>query len=210
MAAGPAGLDARLALPDSAEAVVVFAHGGCGRHSLRSEAVAAGLHRAGLGTLLLDLLAEEEQVNRHNIFDIVLLARRLQAATHWIRREAGLPIGYVGDGTGGAAALQAAASDDGIRAVVSLGGQPELAGPAALARVRAPTLFVVGGLDTRGIGLCRLAADWMCCPCRISVVEDTTSDFAAPGALEAVVDLVRDWFTTDRTAATAATPTRRA
>ncbi|WP_238697549.1 hypothetical protein [Streptomyces sp. E2N166] len=101
--------------------------------------------------------------------------------------------------------MRAAGADDEIRAVVSLGGRPELAGPAALARVRAPSLFVVGALDFQGAGLSRLAADWMSCPHHVTVVPGAKGDLAGPGAAETVADLILDWFTTDRPGANAAT-----
>src|SRR5581483_9655945 len=101
------------------------------------------------GTLLLDLLSEDEEHDRHKVFDILMLARRLGAAAVWLRRETGLPVAYFGASTGAAAALEAAASDFDIRAVVSRGGRPDLATPAALARLRAPTLLIVRSLDTR-------------------------------------------------------------
>ncbi|MEU7058011.1 phosphoribosyltransferase family protein [Streptomyces sp. NPDC046197] len=193
--AGPVRLPARLTLPAAARAVVVSAHGGCGsRYSPSHQHVAATLQRAGLGTLVLDLLTDEEERNRHNVFDILLLARRLRAASRWLRREIDLPVSYFGAQTGAGAALQAAAEDD-VRAVVSRGGRPDLAGPAALARVRAPTLFIVGRLDTRVLSLNRLAADWMRCEHSIAVVPGATHLFTEPGALETVAQLARDWFT---------------
>ncbi|KOU58110.1 phosphoribosyl transferase [Streptomyces sp. MMG1533] len=188
-------LAARLVLPDTAQAVVAFAHGsGSGRHSPRNRYVATTLNRAGLGTLLLDLLTEDEEHDPHNVFDILLLARRLRAAADWLRRETALPVGYFGASTGAGAALEAAADDD-IRAVVSRGGRPDLADPAALARVRAPTLLIVGSRDTRVLSLNRLAADRMHCEHRLAVVPDATHLFPEPGALATVAELARDWFT---------------
>ena len=132
-------LTARFVRPAGATAVVVFAHGsGSSRHSPRNRYVAEVLNRAGFGTLLLDLLTEDEEHDRHNVFDIVLLAGRLRAATTWVRRETALPVCYFGASTGAAAALEAAAGDPDVRAVVSRGGRPDLATPAALAHVRAP------------------------------------------------------------------------
>ncbi|NEV85203.1 alpha/beta hydrolase [Streptomyces tendae] len=196
--AGRTHLTARLSLPAPTHVVLSIAHSaGDGRPGPWYEYTAPRLHRAGIGTLLLGLLPEEERSDRHKLFDVVLLARRLETATQWLRRETGLPVGYVGSEAGAPAALRAAADDE-IRAVVSLGGRPELAGPAALARVRAPTLFVVGGLDPRGAGLSRLAADWMNCRHHVTVVPGATGDLAGPGAAEAVADLIRDWFTTGR------------
>ena len=195
--AGRVRLAARFVLPEGAPAVVAFAHGsGSSRHSPRNRYVADVLGRAGLGTLLLDLLVEDEEHDRHNVFDIVLLARRLRTAAQWLRRESGLPVAYFGASTGAAAALEAAAEDPGIRAVVSRGGRPDLARPAALALVRAPTLLVVGSLDPRVLSLNRLAADWMRCEHRIAVVPGATHLFEEPGTLSAVADLARDWFAT--------------
>jgi putative phosphoribosyl transferase len=191
---------ARLTLPPTARAVVAFAHAGSsGRHDRRSQYVAGALHRAGLGTLLLDLLTEDEEHNQHNVFDITMLARRLHAASAWLRRETGVPVSYCATDTGAAAALEAAAADDDIRAVVCIGGRPDLAHPAALARVHAPTLFVVGALDTRLLGRNHVAADWMHCDHRVEVVPDATHLFSEPGALEAVAEMARHWFSTHLT-----------
>ncbi|MFL4902437.1 phosphoribosyltransferase family protein [Streptomyces sp. MMS24-I2-30] len=194
--AGPVRLAARFVLPDRAPAVVAFAHGsGSGRHSPRNRHVAAVLDRAGLGTLLLDLLTEDEEHDRHNVFDIILLAGRLRAASAWLRRETGLPVGYFGASTGAGAALEAAADDPEIGAVVSRGGRPDLASPAALSRVRAPTLLIVGGHDCRVLSLNRLAADWLRCEHRLAVVPGAGHLFAEPGTLAAAAVLARDWFT---------------
>ncbi|MFK4145361.1 phosphoribosyltransferase [Streptomyces sp. NPDC004065] len=194
---GAVPLAARLALPATARAVVAYAHGsGTCRHVPCHQYVAAVLHRAGLGTLLLDLLTEEEEHDPHNVFDIVLLARRLRAAAGWLRRETGLPVSHCGAGTAAAAAVEAAAEDEDVHALVCLAGRPDLAGPAALAREHAPALFVVGALDTRLLGLNRLAADWMRCEHRVAVVPGATGLFTDPGTLETVAGLARDWFVT--------------
>ncbi|MEU1473919.1 phosphoribosyltransferase family protein [Streptomyces sp. NPDC005760] len=194
--AGPVRLAARLTLPTTARAVVAFGQVGdmSGRRRPRHQYMAAALRRAGLGTLLLDLLAEEEERNRHNLFDIVLLARRLEAAARWVRRETALAVSYFAAGTGAGAALEAAADDE-ILAVVSGGGRPDLASPAALARVRAPTLLIVGALDTRVLGRNRLAADWMHCEHRVHVIPGATHLFTEQGASDAVSCLALDWFT---------------
>ena len=193
--AGRVALAGRLTLPTGARGVVAFApgDGGC-RHSPGHRYVAGALHRAGLGTLLLDLLTADEEHDRHNVFDILLLGRRLQAAACWLRRETALPVCYFGAGTGAAAALEAEAAG-GARAIVCRGGRPDLAGPTALARLKAPTLLVVGALDTRVLSLNRLAADWMGCEHRIAVVPGATHLFTEPGALDTVAELARDWFT---------------
>ncbi|WP_282703527.1 phosphoribosyltransferase family protein [Streptomyces sp. CC219B] len=194
---GHVRLAARLVLPEGAPAVVAFAHGsGSSRHSPRNRRVADVLNRAGLGTLLLDLLTEAEESDRANVFDIGLLARRLHTAALWLGRETGLPVAYFGASTGAAAALEAAAFPGAdIRAVVSRGGRPDLAAPAALSQVRAPTLLVVGSRDTQVLSLNRLAADRLRCPHRIAVVPGATHLFEEPGALTTVAELARDWFT---------------
>lgn len=147
----PSGLEGNLVLPREGMGLVLFAHGsGSGRHSPRNTWVAARLHEAGLGTLLFDLLTEDEGRDRARVFDIDLLARRLLMATEWISTHAGVvnrPIGYFGASTGAAAALVAAVSGTRwIGAVVSRGGRPDLAGPA-LRKVTSPTLLIVGGND---------------------------------------------------------------
>ncbi|MFJ5775553.1 phosphoribosyltransferase family protein [Streptomyces sp. NPDC093094] len=191
-----ARLAARFALPRDAPAVVAFAHGsGSSRHSPRNRYVAAELGRAGLGTLLLDLLTEDEEDDRGNVFDTVLLARRLRAAAGWLRRETGLPVSYFGASTGAAACLEAAADDDGILAIVSRGGRPDLASAPVLSRVRAPTLLVVGGSDTQVLSLNRLVAERLHCEHRLAVVPGATHLFTEPGALATVASLARDWFT---------------
>jgi len=189
-------LGAWLAVPDGATTAVAFAHGsGSSRHSPRNRYVADALHRAGLATLLLDLLTDGEAHDRHNVFDILLLARRLHAASVWLHAQTGLPVAYFGASTGAAAALEAAAlSGSGIRSVVSRGGRPDLATPAALTRLRAPTLLIVGGRDRQVLGLNRLAADRMHCEHRIAVVPGATHLFEEPGALGTVAELARDWF----------------
>ncbi|MFJ3519963.1 MULTISPECIES: phosphoribosyltransferase family protein [unclassified Streptomyces] len=184
-----------LALPEGAGAVVVFAHGsGSSRHSPRNRSVAADLNRAGLGTLLLDLLTPAEETDRANVFDIGTLAGRLAAATAWLRRRESLPVGWFGASTGAAAALWAAASDPGIGAVVSRGGRPDLAGPR-LAAVRAPTLLIVGGRDTTVLDLNRSALGELRCENRLEIVPGATHLFEEPGALDRVAVLARDWFT---------------
>lgn len=178
--------------------VVVFAHGsGSSRLSPRNNFVASALGESGLATLLFDLLTEDEAADRANVFDIGLLADRLVLAAEWVARQgavAGLPLGYFGASTGAAAALVAAAQDPaGCKAVVSRGGRPDLAG-AALARVEAPTLLIVGGDDPDVLELNRQAAQQLRCEHRLSVVPGATHLFEEPGTLEAVVDLARHWF----------------
>ncbi|MBL1292196.1 phosphoribosyltransferase [Streptomyces sp. For3] len=195
--AGGVPLAGDLVLPADAGAVVVFAHGsGSSRLSPRNRAVAGVLNRAGLGTLLFDLLTPGEEVYRANVFDIGLLAGRLADTTAWLRRQVPLPVGSFGASTGAAAALRAAAAtDSGVGAVVSRGGRPDLAG-ADLSGVRAPTLLVVGGADTTVIDLNRQAQAALHCENRLEIVPGATHLFEEPGALDRVAELARDWFTT--------------
>jgi putative phosphoribosyl transferase len=195
-------LDGDLSLPDGAQAVVSFAHGsGSSRFSPRNRYVAGVLQQAGLGTLLLDLLTpEEEQVDArtgHLRFDIGLLARRLVGATNWLGEQQEtrvLKVGYFGASTGGGAALVAAAErPEGIGAVVSRGGRPDLAGPA-LPRVTAPTLLIVGGLDAPVIALNKQAMQEMRAHTELAVVAGATHLFEEPGTLDEVARLARDWF----------------
>ncbi|WP_079404962.1 phosphoribosyltransferase [Streptomyces sp. 3211] len=193
--AGGLTLPGDLALPEGAGAVVVFAHGsGSSRHSPRNRSVAADLNRAGLGTLLLDLLTPAEGADRAHVFDIETLAARLADATAWVRGRVSLPVGWFGASTGAAAALWAAAQDPDVGAVVSRGGRPDLAGPR-LAAVRAPTLLIVGGRDTTVLDLNREAQSELRCENRLEVVPGATHLFDEPGALEEVARLARDWFT---------------
>ncbi|MGE0707518.1 MAG: dienelactone hydrolase family protein [Planctomycetota bacterium] len=199
---GDARLEGELALPEQALGVVVFAHGsGSSRFSPRNRLVASVLQEARLGTLLFDLLTEaEDRVDRRTAehrFDIPLLTRRLLGALEWVgvQREAhDLPLGLFGASTGAAAALIAAAdSPETVRAVVSRGGRPDLAGPA-LEEVRAPTLLIVGALDDYVIGVNRLAAARLPAPHRLSLVPGATHLFEEPGALEQVANLARAWL----------------
>ncbi|MDH6544178.1 phosphoribosyltransferase [Streptomyces sp. SPB4] len=197
--AGGVALAGDLTWPEGAGAVVLFAHGsGSSRHSPRNRSVAASLNRAGLGTLLFDLLTPAEETDRANVFDIETLGRRLADATRWLRHPPSgrsVPIGCFGASTGAAAALWAAGSADAdIGALVSRGGRPDLAGPR-LGAVRAPTLLIVGGLDTTVLGLNRRAQRELRCENRLDVVPGATHLFEEPGALEEVTVLARDWFT---------------
>jgi putative phosphoribosyl transferase len=197
--AGAVRLRGRLTVPEGAAGIVLFAHGsGSSRHSPRNQFVAEGLNRAGLGTLLFDLLTEDEEGDRANVFDTGLLARRLADATGWLRGRPdteGLAIGYFGASTGAAAALWAAAEPGThVAAVVSRGGRPDLAGPR-LAGVTAPSLLIVGGADPTVLDLNRQAQARLRCENRLSIVPGATHLFEEPGALEAVTDLARDWFT---------------
>lgn len=180
--------------------LVLFAHGsGSSRFSPRNGYVAEALYKAGLATLLFDLLTEDESLDRRNVFDVALLAGRLASATVWAATQPsmqGLPIGYFGASTGAAAALIAAAKlGPRIGAVVSRGGRPDLAA-GALAHVTAPTLLIVGGLDTDVLALNRQALKDMAGVGQLSVVRGATHLFEEPGALDAVVDLATHWFLT--------------
>ncbi|MET1034113.1 MAG: phosphoribosyltransferase [Arthrobacter sp.] len=203
---GDTALRGHLHLPDPAAAVVVFAHGsGSSRHSTRNRYVASVLNDAGLGTLLMDLLTPEEELHRTNVFDIGLLAARLEAATDWLRGRpdtASSRIGYFGASTGAGAALWAAAdsADEAgphaevpVAAVVSRGGRPDLAGPR-LAGVRSPTLLIVGGADHVVLELNREAQARLRCENDLAVVRGATHLFEEPGTLAEASMLARDWF----------------
>jgi len=202
--AGPPGIvlngDLRVAAPD--RGVVVFAHGsGSSRRSLRNRSVAQWLQHAGLATLLLDLLTEEEErrdaVTAEFRFDIALLAARVVSAVDWAGRfqqTATRPIGLFGASTGAAAALFAAAERPlAVRAVVSRGGRPDLAAPA-LGRVRAPTLLIVGERDERVIALNEEALTRLTAEKELAIVRGATHLFEEPGALDRVARLAADWF----------------
>lgn len=196
--AGEVELAGYMTIPEQAPGVVLFAHGsGSSRHSPRNRYVATVLNQAGLGTLLLDLLTPEEEADRANVFDVELLARRLAAVTGWLRAQpsAGQAVvGYFGASTGAAAALWAATEPDSrIAAIVSRGGRPDLAGPR-LAAVAAPTLLIVGGLDTLVLDLNRAAQARLRCENELAVVAGATHLFEEPGTLARAAELARDWF----------------
>jgi len=179
--------------------VVAFAHGsGSGRLSPRNRQVARALNEAGFATLLLDLLTPREELDRANVFDVALLARRLIAATHWLRRQpetAQLALGYFGASTGSAAALLAAAElRTGVCAVVSRGGRPDLA-QERLAEVVAPVLLIVGGADEAVRELNRQARRRLRCESELVIVPGATHLFEEPGALDSVARHAIDWFT---------------
>ncbi len=196
------GLDADIGVPTEAGGVVVFAHGsGSSRQSPRNRHVAAQLQRAGLGTVLVDLLTpEEEQVDRLTAelrFNIGLLGERLTTIVDWVEQHRDLsarPIGLFGASTGAAAALEtAAARPKAVRAVVSRGGRPDLAADA-LATVEAPTLLIVGGNDPQVLELNQQAQRRMHGKTQLRVVRDATHLFEEPGALDQVAELAREWF----------------
>ena len=191
-----------LEMPPAAQGLVVFAHGsGSSRKSPRNCFVAERLRDASVATLLMDLLTPEEEaldsVRGHLRFDIAFLAERLLVTTDWVRRESkagGLPLGYFGASTGAAAALLAAAALGGeIHAVVSRGGRPDLAG-AALARVVAPTLLIVGGADAQVLELNRAALERLRCEKELRIVPRASHLFPEPGALEEVARMAAAWF----------------
>lgn len=196
--AGPVQLGGTLSIPAITRGVVAFAHGsGSGRFSPRNQYVARTLQQAGMATLLFDLLTEDEAQNRSLVFDIPLLAQRLRAATNWLRADGtvgSLPFGYFGASTGAGAALLAAAEEGKqISAVVSRGGRPDLAN-GALPLVTAPTLMIVGGLDTQVIRLNESAYSLMRAPREIVIVPGATHLFEEPGALEDVARVATLWF----------------
>jgi len=199
---GRAMLSGSLTISNNLIALVLFAHGsGSSRHSPRNQFVARTLNRAGLGTLLFDLLTPEEEAldiyTREHRFNISLLAERLVHATKWATQQEqtrDLRIGYFGSSTGGGAALVAAAElPQEVGAVVSRGGRPDLAGEA-LSKVRAPTLLIVGGNDDVVIELNEMARDQMRCEVKLEMIPGATHLFEEPGALEKVAKLASDWF----------------
>jgi putative phosphoribosyl transferase len=196
-------LHGSLHVPENAKGTVLFAHGsGSGRHSPRNRHVASVLYDAGIGTLLFDLLTEEEEIvdeqTRHLRFDIALLAGRLSGATDWlVQKNGGASIGYFGASTGAAAALVAAARRKDIAAVVSRGGRPDLA-DQLLGQVRAPTLLIVGGDDEPVIGMNQEAFDKMALlkedEKRLAIVPGATHLFEEEGKLDEAAKLASQWF----------------
>jgi len=197
-------LQGDLSVPRGATGIAAFAHGsGSGRHSPRNRFVAEKLNEAGLATLLMDLLTEEEEriddVTAELRFDIGLLARRTAQVVEWIGSQPklrDLPCGLFGASTGAAAALVAAASlpDGAVRTVVSRGGRPDLAAQS-LPRVRCPVLLIVGGDDDVLIGLNEQAKARLRCRCELKIIPGATHLFEEPGTLEQAADLAAGWFT---------------
>jgi dienelactone hydrolase len=200
--AGKAEFNGRLSVPPNPRGIVVFAHGsGSSRFSPRNQRVASVLQEAGFGTLLFDLLTEQEggidaQTGDYR-FDIPLLGQRLVAATDWLRQQEAVrmcDIGYFGASTGAAAALIAAAQrPEAVTAVVSRGGRPDLAGEA-LEHVSAPTLLIVGGLDAPVISMNQAAQDRLRGVTELVIVEGATHLFEEPGTMEQVTQLAEGWF----------------
>jgi len=194
-------LEGNLVIPAGAQGIVLFAHGsGSGRHSPRNQHVAGALNRAGIATLLFDLLTSDEEaedlVTGLLRFDIPMLAERVAGATDWVARDsrtAGLRLGYFGASTGAAAALVAAAEREDIAAIVSRGGRPDLAG-GALPKVKAPTLLIVGGRDTYVIELNQMAMRQMRAPCELKIIPGASHLFEERGALEQVATAAAEWF----------------
>jgi dienelactone hydrolase len=201
ISAGNVQVEGELKVPEAATGVVIFAHGsGSSRHSPRNQFVARMLREAGSGTLLFDLLTREEEIaeqrTRHLRFDIGLLAERLAHASQWLASEMSdsTRIGFFGASTGGGAALVAAAElGSSVRAVVSRGGRPDLAGEA-LARVTASTLLIIGGLDTQVIVLNQQAYDRLRCEKQMRIVPGASHLFEEQGTLEEVARLAAEWF----------------
>lgn len=199
LTSGKTRLAGTLELPPSPRGLVLFAHGsGSSRLSPRNSYVAGELRRAGLGTLLLDLLSRDEEGDDRHRFDIALLSTRLGEAVHWLAQQpqtAGFALGLFGTSTGAAAALRLAAGrPEQIAAVVSRGGRPDLAGDDELARVRAPTLLIVGSEDHPVVELNRQALRDLTCEKELVVVRGATHLFEEPGALPEVARLAARWF----------------
>jgi|SRR5918994_2070320 dienelactone hydrolase len=206
--AGQVKLEGNLSIPSGAEGIVLFAHGsGSSRHSPRNIYVAQVLQDVDVATLLIDLLTEEEEEidlqTRHLRFDIGLLAQRLVGATDWLQKKSetkNLNIGYFGASTGAAAALVAAAERQKIvKAIVSRGGRPDLAGSANLSKVQAPTLLIIGGNDEPVIGMNKEAFEQLTNiednnKKKIVIVPGATHLFEEPGKLEKVAGLATEWF----------------
>lgn len=192
-------LHGNLKVPSKAKGLVIFAHGsGSSRLSPRNQAVAHFLEKNKIATLLFDLLTAAEEkiddISRELRFNIPLLVERLVRSTEWVATQSDLPLAYFGASTGAAAALAAAAEKgDMIRAVVSRGGRPDLAGPA-LAKVVSPTLLIVGGLDASVIELNKAALQLIQCEKKLEIVPGASHLFEEPGTLDTVADLASDWF----------------
>ena len=192
-------IEGNLVVPQPAKGLVLFAHGsGSSRLSPRNNFVAQILQEAGIATLLMDLLTQKEDSIFENRFDIELLTRRLERATQWITKHppcVSLDIGYFGASTGAAAALDAASTlGPAISAVVSRGGRPDLAF-AALPKVQAPTLLIVGSLDDQVLELNRQAYEKLKAEKHLAIVQGATHLFEEPGTLPEVARLAADWFT---------------
>lgn len=196
--AGRRKLQGILQIPVGARGIVVFAHGsGSGRLSPRNQLVAHSLQTAGLATLLIDLLEEAEADDRRYVFDVELVAERLENAADWLKWQAGsrgLRLGYFGASTGAAAAFIAAARRTcEVGAIVSRSGRPDLAFDY-LPTVHAPTLLIVGGADDAVLELNKQAIAQLHCRKELLVVPRATHLFPEPGALELVAQQAERWF----------------
>lgn len=193
----PIALPGRLCLPTPPTGLVLFAHGsGSSRHSPRNAFVASVLHESWIGTLLFDLLTEQEATDRVNVFDINLLAERLQSAIRFVaglEATRHLPLGLFGASTGAAAALVASAGEPRVTAVVSRGGRPDLAG-RKLRAVHAATLLVVGEQDADVLRLNEDAYALLDCDKRLALVPGATHLFEEPGTLAEAARLAAEWF----------------
>ena len=195
---GSIALPGILCIPENFRCTVIFAHGsGSSRFSARHRFVAEELNRAGIATLLFDLLSEQESVFRKNVFDIDLLSERLLGATGWVKQnilEGGKGLGYFGASTGAAAALKAASeSTIPIGAIVSRGGRPDMA-MEYLPRITAPTLFIVGSRDYEVVSLNEMAYERLNCTKKLEFVRNATHLFEEEGALEHVAESAKNWF----------------
>jgi len=197
IAAGKISLQGELIIPAKAAAIIIFSHGsGSSRFSRRNRQVAEFLQEKNFGTLLFDLLTHEEDMHYENRFDIDLLTKRLTGATQWLEKFPAAKdcrIGYFGASTGAASALKAAAILPQVGAVVSRGGRPDLA-MADLPSVLAPTLLIVGSLDTQVLQLNEAALMKLECTKKLEVVEGATHLFEETGKMEMVAALASDWF----------------
>jgi putative phosphoribosyl transferase len=197
---GSVSLDGEFIMPPDAEGLVIFAHASS-RRSQRNPELARLLHKAGLGTLLLELLTPEECLEEsqgaHHSFNMGLLTQRLACAAHWVADEdeaRNLRIGFFGSGTGAGGALVAAADlGKSIGAVVTRGGRPDLAGNA-LRRVKSPARLIVGELDKTALDLSEDAYEMLAVEKDFEIVRGATQDFEEPGTLEEVARLASDWF----------------
>ena len=200
--AGDVELEGFLTIPENATAIVVFVHGsGSSRHSPRNQMVARHFNSGGFATLLFDLLTKEEEkvdiMPRELRFDIPMLSERVGKATDWLKNfelTRGMKIGYIGSSTGASAALVAASSKkDLVKAVVSRGGRPDLAG-VSLPLVQAPTLLIVGSQDFQVIELNESALNQLRCEKKMELVPNATHLFEEEGTLEKAADLAKSWF----------------
>jgi len=196
---GSVVLKGELCIPPAAESIIIFSHGsGSSRLSPRNKMVADYLNRNDLGTLLFDLLTEQEDRRFANRFNIELLTARLIDTTKWIENfepARQLSVGYFGASTGAASALKAAARLEDILAVVSRGGRPDLASES-LDKVNAPTLLIVGSLDYEVLKLNREAYAQLTCEKRLEVIEGASHLFEEKGTMERVCKVATEWFNT--------------